>query len=39
VGAGLTTIAVPEIALPIYATALTSIMVKPLAAPGISMRC
>jgi len=32
-GAGLTTIAVPEIALPIYAAALTSIMVKPLAAP------
>jgi ADP-dependent NAD(P)H-hydrate dehydratase / NAD(P)H-hydrate epimerase len=31
-GAGLTTIAVPEIALPIYAGALTSIMVKPLAA-------
>jgi NAD(P)H-hydrate epimerase len=33
VGAGLTTIAVPEIALPIYAGALTSIMVKPMAAP------
>jgi NAD(P)H-hydrate epimerase len=32
-GAGLTTIAVPEIALPIYAAALTSVMVKPLAAP------
>jgi ADP-dependent NAD(P)H-hydrate dehydratase / NAD(P)H-hydrate epimerase len=32
-GAGLTTIAVPEIALAIYATALTSIMVRPLAAP------
>jgi len=32
-GAGLTTIAVPEIAFPIYAGALTSIMVKPLAAP------
>ena len=32
-GAGLTTIAVPEIALPIYAAALTSIMVKPLVAP------
>lgn len=32
-GAGLTTIAVSEIALPIYATALTSIMVQPLAAP------
>ena len=32
-GAGLTTIAVSEIALPIYATALTSIMVRPLAAP------
>jgi NAD(P)H-hydrate epimerase len=31
-GAGLTTIAVPEIALPIYATALTSIMVHPIAA-------
>ena len=33
-GAGLTTIAVPEIALPIYAAALTSIMVRPLALPG-----
>jgi NAD(P)H-hydrate epimerase len=33
-GAGLTTIAVPEIALPIYAAALTSIMVRPLAAPS-----
>jgi len=33
-GAGLTTIAVPEVALPIYAGALTSIMVQPLAAPG-----
>jgi NAD(P)H-hydrate epimerase len=32
-GAGLTTIAVPEIALPIYAAALTSIMLRPLAAP------
>ena len=32
-GAGLTTIAVPEIALPIYAAALISIMVHPLAAP------
>ena len=31
IGAGLTTIAVPEIALPIYASALTSIMVAPLA--------
>ena len=31
-GAGLTTIAVPEIALPIYAAALTSIMVKPIKA-------
>ena len=31
-GAGLTTIAVPEIAPPIYAAALTSIMVHPLAA-------
>jgi NAD(P)H-hydrate epimerase len=34
VGAGLTTIAVPQIALPIYAAALTSIMVKPLASPA-----
>lgn len=34
VGAGLTTVAVPEVALPIYAAALTSIMVKPLAAPA-----
>ena len=33
-GAGLTTIAVPEIALPIYAAALTSIMVRPVAAPA-----
>jgi len=32
-GAGLTTIAVPEVALPIYATALTCIMVLPLADP------
>jgi len=30
-GAGLTTIAVPEIALPVYAAALTCIMVQPLA--------
>ena len=34
VGAGLTTIAVPEIAFPIYAPALTSIMVQPLARDG-----
>ncbi len=34
VGAGLTTIAVAQIALPIYATALTSVMVVPLAAPA-----
>jgi NAD(P)H-hydrate epimerase len=33
-GAGLTTIAVPAVALPIYATALTSIMVTPLGAPA-----
>jgi NAD(P)H-hydrate epimerase len=33
-GAGLTTIAVPEVALPVYAAALTSIMVSALAAPG-----
>jgi NAD(P)H-hydrate epimerase len=33
-GAGLTTIAVPQAALPVYATALTSIMVHPLAAPA-----
>jgi NAD(P)H-hydrate epimerase len=32
-GAGLTTIAVPEAALPIYAAALTSIMVHPIAVP------
>ncbi len=32
-GAGLVTIAVPEIALPIYAATLTSVMVQPLAAP------
>jgi len=33
-GAGLTTIAVPEAALAIYAGALTSIMVRPLSGPG-----
>jgi NAD(P)H-hydrate epimerase len=33
VGAGLTTIAVPEIAMSIYGAALTSIMVHPLASP------
>ncbi len=33
-GAGLTTIAVPETALPIYAAALTSVMVTPIAAPA-----
>lgn len=33
-GAGLTTIAVPEIAFPIYATALTSILVHPLMTSG-----
>jgi len=32
-GAGLTTIAVPQIALPIYAAALTSIMVQPIVVP------
>lgn len=32
-GAGLTSIAVPEIALPIYAAALTSIMVRPVTRP------
>jgi len=32
-GAGLTSIAVPEIALPIYAAALTSIMVHPISRP------
>jgi NAD(P)H-hydrate epimerase len=34
VGAGLTTIAVPEIALAVYATSLTSIMVYPIAKAG-----
>ncbi len=34
IGAGLTTIAVPEVALAIYAAALTSIMVQPLAQAG-----
>lgn len=34
IGAGLTTVAVPEIALPIYAAALTSIMVRPIAGAG-----
>jgi NAD(P)H-hydrate epimerase len=33
-GAGLTTIAVPKDALPVYAAALTSIMVRPLAGTG-----
>ena len=32
-GAGLTSVAVPEIGLPVYATALTSIMVLPLSRP------
>ena len=32
-GAGLTTIAVPEVALPVYAAALTSVMVHPIAEP------
>ena len=32
-GAGLTTIAVPEVALPVYAAALISIMVSPIARP------
>lgn len=32
-GAGITTVAVPEIALPIYAAALTSIMVRPIVTP------
>jgi NAD(P)H-hydrate epimerase len=34
IGAGLTTIAVPDIAFPIYAAALTSIMVRPLQQDG-----
>jgi NAD(P)H-hydrate epimerase len=33
VGAGLTTVAVPEAALPVYATALTSVMVSPVSRP------
>ncbi|MEO8779392.1 MAG: NAD(P)H-hydrate dehydratase [Rhodanobacter sp.] len=33
-GAGMTTVAVPESALPIYAAALTSIMVRPIVTPG-----
>jgi NAD(P)H-hydrate epimerase len=33
VGAGLTTVAVPEVALPVYAAALTSIMLSPIARP------
>jgi NAD(P)H-hydrate epimerase len=33
VGAGLTTVAVPEIALPVYAAALTSVMVSPATQP------
>jgi len=34
VGAGLTTIAVPEMALPVYAASLTSIMVRPIVTPA-----
>jgi hydroxyethylthiazole kinase-like uncharacterized protein yjeF len=34
IGAGLTTIAVHQVGFPIYATALTSVMVKPLNIPG-----
>jgi NAD(P)H-hydrate epimerase len=34
IGSGLTTIAVPQIAFPVYASALTSIMVRPLAQDG-----
>src|SRR6202034_3032226 len=34
VGAGLTTIAVPEVAFPVYAASLTSIMVRPLEQSG-----
>jgi ADP-dependent NAD(P)H-hydrate dehydratase / NAD(P)H-hydrate epimerase len=33
VGAGLTTVAMPEVALPVYAAALTSVMVSPIAQP------
>jgi NAD(P)H-hydrate epimerase len=33
IGAGLTTVAVPEVALPVYAAALTSIMVSPVGRP------
>jgi ADP-dependent NAD(P)H-hydrate dehydratase / NAD(P)H-hydrate epimerase len=33
-GAGLTTVAVPEVALPVYAAALTSVMVSPVARPA-----
>jgi len=33
VGAGLTTVAVPEAALPVYAAALTSVMISPIARP------
>jgi NAD(P)H-hydrate epimerase len=32
-GAGLTTVAVPQVALPVYAAALTSVMVSPVAQP------
>jgi NAD(P)H-hydrate epimerase len=34
IGAGLTSIAVPAVALPVYAASLSSIMVKPLGAPA-----
>jgi len=33
-GAGLTTIAVPEVAFPVYAASLTTIMVRPIVTPG-----
>jgi NAD(P)H-hydrate epimerase len=33
-GAGLTTVAVPQVALPIYAAALTSVMASPVSQPG-----
>jgi ADP-dependent NAD(P)H-hydrate dehydratase / NAD(P)H-hydrate epimerase len=37
-GAGLTSIAVPYVALPVYAAALTSIMVQPVSRPGDFLR-
>ena len=39
IGAGLTTVAVPEEALPVYAAALCSVMVSPVRHPDDLLRC